>query len=234
MEKILFYKPDGKFKYLNNIRLWVAAELVEIVDEQKNVKKWMRPLWASAEGNEGIVVYVSRLDAEISIKHMNKYGADWKVYPLNDFNIKEMMLDSKAITGKEKYHFNFSFGFWVSNEKQLINKNGWLSQSFFSEAFDVNSLIEKEDNVIFRFSEDLQNSFLKCWDEKIIIEPKYVDYLETINNSDDKYIEEQAFNALNATKTVDKQNALGELLNVSSIWSPTDNKWLYTILNVNK
>lgn len=76
--------------------------------------------------------------------------------------------------------------------------------------------------------------FLKCWDEKIIIEPKYVDYLETINNSDDKYIEEQAFNALNATKTVYKQNALGELLNVSSIWSPTDNKWLYTILNVNK
>lgn len=71
MEKILFYKPDGKFKYLNNIRLWVAAELVEIVDEQKNVKKWMRPMWASAEGNEGIVVYVSRLDAEISIKHMN-------------------------------------------------------------------------------------------------------------------------------------------------------------------
>ena len=225
MDNIYFYKPDGKFKYLNKVRLWVVAQLVDRVDEKKRIRKWMRPLWGAALNQKGIVIYVSRLDAEISALNLKRSGEQWKVYSLDDFNIREMMIDCKNLTGNDKYHFLFSFGFWVNDNGNLTNKKGWLSQTLYVNTFTVNENIESEEQIIINFDHEIIKSIFNVWNNKIPSMPEYERYLEKINQYDSAYIESQAINALNS---IEKDTEQVRPPDIAAIWNPTESKWIYT------
>jgi hypothetical protein len=153
MESIYFYKPDGKFKYINDFSLWVIARLVDIVNEEKQESKWMEPMWMNAHGNSGIVVYVSRIDAEICVQHLRRNNEIWKVYSLHDFNITEMMLNSKRLTNKSEYNFVFALGFWINDSGALIKNGHILSQALTTDTFIVDSRYERNEHIIIRFSQ---------------------------------------------------------------------------------
>ena len=229
MSDIYFYKPDDKIKYINSEKLWVVARQVEIVNDKREVKKWMQPLWAQAAEQKGIVVYISRLDAEIIVQHLKLYGESWKIYPLDDFNIKEMMLDCKEITGNPTYHFLFSIGFWINDNGSLMNKEGWLSQAFFTDTFNVGNEFEESEHIVIRFSEVVLKDIHNAWCEKIPGN-NYIEYLKYINELDDIQITSFALTALEKIKI--EPNVLKHPEMVATWYPVSENeKWIYSVLN---
>lgn len=228
MDNIYFYQPDGNFKYINKCSLWVIARLVDIVNEKREVKKWMEPMWMKDHNQGGIAIYVSRIDAEIVVHHLQKGNEKWKVYPLHDFNITEMMLDCKRITNQNRYNFIFSIGFWINNQGALINNKYVLSQALMAEGFIVDSRYEENEKVIIKFSEEILKFIHQCWNKKGESLSEYEVYLEKINDMSSDEVENEVLKAL---KNIEIHEKNGNTTEIASIWSVADQKWIMSNLN---
>ncbi|MDR7940445.1 hypothetical protein RIU82_10900 [Enterobacter soli] len=228
MEDIYFYQPDGHFKYINKCSLWVISRLVDIVTEKREVRKWMEPMWMKAHNQEGIAVYVSRIDAEIVVHQLKKRDENWGIYPLNDFNITEMMLDCKKNTNQDRYNFIFSIGFWLNNHGALISNNYVLSQALTAEGFVVDSQFNKNEKVIIRFSEKNLKFIHHCWEGRVNSQGKYDEYLARIN---EMTAENAANEALKALKHIQVHEKNGDISEIATIWSVDDQEWVMSNLN---
>lgn len=229
MNDIYFYKPDDKIKYINDCDLWVVARLVDVVNEKKEVTKWMEPFWLSADNKNGIGLFVSRVDAEILVQHMKQNNEFWKAYPLHEFNIKQMMMDCKSLTRSNEYNFIFSFGFWTDNNGHLINNKHCLSQSLITESFNVDSRYERDEHIVIRFSDENLNFIYSCWDNKAEINTEYKKYLTSVNQLNGNTCEEEALLALSKIIITPKDKTFNP--DIAAIWSVSEKKWIYSILN---
>lgn len=229
MNDIYFYKPDDKIKYINECDLWVIARLVDVVNEKKEVKQWMEPFWLSTSDQKGIAIFVSRLDAEILVQYMQRNNERWKVYPLNIFDIKEMMVNCKKLTNNSRYNFIYSFGFWSDSEGNLINKKYCLSQCLAVEGFTVDSRYEGDEDIVIRFSKETLNFIYSCWNNKVSDSADYRKYLESVNELDDVICKKEAILALENINSAETNRDFNP--DIATIWSMPEQKWIYSNLN---
>lgn len=228
MDDVYFYQPDNTIKYINECTLWVLGRSTTLMMEDRKEKKWLEPMWMQANDMKGIVVYISKIDAEIAALHARNTGESWRVYPLDDFNVTEMMNDNRLHTGNNSYNFLFSFGFWLNTTGALIAKEHVLSQALVVEGFRVDSRYNTGGKIIIRFSHDNFNFMVTSWNNKIKSHSEYKEYLGRVNKHSACEAEKQARLALSKIEICKTTEYIPV---IAGVWSVVDEKWIMSNLN---
>ncbi len=96
-----FYQSNREVcQYISEHELWVLGRITGIHNKttHKN-EKMLEPLWRKYDKNiEGISIFYSKMDAAFYSTYLaQRFNEKWDVYPLDDFNIKEMMMNNQQV-----------------------------------------------------------------------------------------------------------------------------------------
>ncbi|HCR9734686.1 TPA: hypothetical protein OPR14_000088 [Citrobacter koseri] len=94
-----FYQGDKEInQYICEYDLWCLGRIIDLysIDSHKK-EKMLQPLWRRFDERiEGISIFYSKIEALFYATYLNEqFRENWDVYPLDDFNIVEMIQHNK-------------------------------------------------------------------------------------------------------------------------------------------
>ena len=193
-EKIHFYAP-GSHDYISPTLLWSVARMTVNPDGAK----WLETQWVGGGDFQGLALYTSVLDAAIAAEVLNKSDthSEWKVYPLSDLNVTEMMISMKA-RQKEHYNVMIVFGYSLDDFRNLELYTDLYRSLQFPESFPISDGLDPVNNkVILNFDTsnfEYMNDYLH---EEF---SNYCESIEVLNAQPFDYIKEHANHAVESAQ----------------------------------
>ncbi|MGR5943786.1 hypothetical protein [Enterobacter sp. C4G1] len=218
-----FYQEDKTVcQYICRHELWVLGRVVDLYNSNTyKEEKMLEPLWRKyQEGVEGIMVFLSRIEAAIYSIHLKKkFREEWVVYSLNQLNIKEMMIRNQSVKKNDDYNLLLSAGFWSNKDNKLMYSGYHLVQVMIPITYNSNAVASEEDHATLRIPSSVVEVFEKYWKGRFSDFKEYTGFLA---GSDNENIQEQAllaYNNLNLTES----NNIGDCQYITT-WK---NNWIF-------
>jgi hypothetical protein len=161
--------------------------------------KWLETQWVGGGDFQGLALYTSVLDAAIAAEVLNKSDthSEWKVYPLSDLNVTEMMISMKA-RQKEHYNVMIVFGYSLDDFRNLELYTDLYRSLQFPESFPISDGLDPVNNkVILNFDTsnfEYMNDYLH---EEF---SNYCESIEVLNAQPFDYIKEHANHAVESAQ----------------------------------
>ncbi|MGL4861121.1 MAG: hypothetical protein ACRC5A_15595, partial [Enterobacteriaceae bacterium] len=161
-----FYDP-GKNSYFSETSLWIIAK--EAINPDG--VRWLETRWISHDGEAaggGLALYTSHLDALISCRFINQYGEPlWRVYPFQDINVTEMMLNIRD-QQRDEFCMALTFGFSLNACGQLVEHKQGLRTVSHGVSFPVGEALTASSPVTLKFPpgyfESINTRWQNCFD----------------------------------------------------------------------
>ncbi|MBJ9119782.1 hypothetical protein I5466_03070 [Citrobacter koseri] len=193
-EKIHFYAP-ASHDYISPTLLWSVARMTINHDGAK----WLETQWVGGRDFQGLALYTSVLDAAIAAEVLNQSDthSEWKVYPLSDLNITEMMISMKA-RQKEEYNVMIVFGYSIDDFRNLELYTDLYRSLQFPDSFPISEGLDPVNNkVILNFGTSNFEYMNDYWHEEFT---SYCESIEVLNAQPFDYIKEHAHHAVESAQ----------------------------------
>ncbi|HBY9539977.1 TPA: hypothetical protein MJA15_002336 [Klebsiella aerogenes] len=188
-EKIHFYAPDSH-DYISPTLLWSVARITVNDDGAK----WLETQWVGGGDFQGLALYTSVLDAAIAAEVLNRSDthSEWKVYPLSDLNITEMMISMKP--RKSNYNIMIVFGYSIDDFRNLVLYTELYRSVQFPESFPIGEGLDPVNNkAVLQFDTSNFEYMNDYWHEEFT---NYCESMEVLNAKPFEIIKEHAHNAV--------------------------------------
>ena len=104
----------------------------------------LQPLWRRFDERiEGISIFYSKIEALFYATYLNEqFRENWDVYPLEDFNIVEMIQHNKKHKNRDNYYLLLNAGFWVNKKNELLYSKYHIAQVTIPVEFNITFAID--------------------------------------------------------------------------------------------
>lgn len=209
-------------QYISEHELWVLGRVIVIYNENtyKN-EKMLEPLWRKYDENiEGISVFYSKMEAAFySVYLEKKFNDKWDVYPLDDFNIKEMMEHHKIVKNSDDYYLLLSAGLWADKEHNIINCNYHLAQVTIPVKFNLGIMNENNEYPILKIPKNVTKIFSEMWNKRF---SNFLSHTKSQCNYHSDYLKEQSLIAYN-NMCIKESNKIEDCVYIAT-W---ENSWIF-------
>lgn len=161
-----FYKPKGN-NYHAPMHLWCIAR----EDRSHPQSHWLETHWIGTGRQDGLALFVSKLDANIQCIYMNattpkeKGKKEWKAYPFSDLNRHEMVTNMKFNYGRDHFNFCFVFGFLATRYNQITTRKGVFRPISFHESFLMQDFLDHCPDSLLELSTETFEEIESIWRE---------------------------------------------------------------------
>jgi len=196
-----FYQSNREVcQYISEHELWVLGRITGIHNKttHKN-EKMLEPLWRKYDKNiEGISIFYSKMDAVFYSTYLaQRFNEKWDVYPLDDFNIKEMMMNNQQIKKTDDYYLLLHAGLWANKEHKIISSNYHLAQVTIPAKYNPGIITEDSEHPILQIPQKITDEFCKIWRKRF---PDFINHTKSLCSYDIDYLKEQSLIAYNRIK----------------------------------
>ncbi|MCG9780593.1 hypothetical protein [Photobacterium damselae] len=194
---LTFYKPSGNH-YHSPVDLWCIGR----IDSRESSLPWLETYWIGTQGQTGLGLFLSKLDAQIQCIYMNaseisvQGKGQWSVYSFSDLNREEMVKNMKFNYGKDIFGFSLIFGFSATPNEFIISGNQALKVLSFHEGYLLDDFLLSGSDDILVFSQDTFKQISDIWGSI------FNDYFLLTNESNSINKKELLNLSINAFKTL--------------------------------
>lgn len=193
-----FYQSNKKIcQYIYEHELWVLGRVIGIYNQVTHQNEEMlEPLWRKFDSDiEGISLFCSKMEAAFYSTYLEKrFNEKWAVYPLDDFNIKEMIIHNYSAKKTYEYNLLLSAGLWADKDNKIITCNYHLVQAMIPVTYKPGVITKDSEHPILKIPENVAVKFNKMWKRRY---PDFISHTKSQCNYHSDYLKEQSLIAFN-------------------------------------
>ncbi|POT55618.1 hypothetical protein C3432_21500 [Citrobacter amalonaticus] len=218
-----FYQGNKKrYQYICEHQIWVLGRVIGIYNQitHKN-EEMLEPLWRKYDSDiEGISLFCSKMEAAFYSTYLEEnFNEKWDVYPLDDFNIKEMMMHNYSTKKTHAYNLLLSAGFWANKDNKIIRCNCHLVQATIPITYNSGAITKDSEYPILEIPENVTEKFNKMWKRRYA---NFISHTKSQCNYHSDYLKEQSLIAFKNIK-IKEFDEISDCVYLAT-W---DNDWIF-------